>query len=265
MKKIVIVALTLFIVSCNQDSQKKESNQVNLPTALPSMTTDGLCVQPTEIPEICDWVGSVDTIFTGTIVSIEASYDHFWVKQNGQTFIDDSCPEGALVSSSMIIKININEIFYGNLDPYIINNMIEIRVGPSNFIQWNPTPDGENYGPITWSNNSNPLPTGSFLGIAATKVPNTDYLSLMGALPFTVDQKDHLVLPQHDNCDLIKWPDLEENVTIQSFKELILTCENPSNTLKTIRIGHWNENPTYSYAASCYAEHLNHIEPNQRP
>lgn len=252
MKNLTVIVLILFVASCDKSSQNKQPNQERLQAVLPSMKDDGLCEQPPEPPELCDWVGSVDMIFTGTIMSTEAAYDEFWVRQDGQSFIDDSCPDGAVTGAAMIIKIELNEIIYGNID----SNIIEIRVGPNNLSEWRPKPVAETYGPITWPNNSNPLQNGSFIGIAATKVPDTNYLSLMGALPFTIDEDDKIILPEHGDCDRIKWPELENNITINSFKDLVSTCVEPSSNLKDARINIWNKDPVDSYATSCYAEHL---------
>lgn len=254
---ILIAIIIMVTISCSKKEDMIQIDEKLIQAILPSgdQRDNDECEDAPHPPDVCVWTNSVDTILFGTVVSVEPVYTEFWVQHNDeQQYFSNECVENAIVSPAISVKIKITEIMKGNVNEEII----DVRLGPTDAENWFPTPTSEERGSLVWYGrgvddvimNGAPLQIGSFVGIAATKVVDYDFWSFMGSLPFTMTEDSTLVFPATAPCSHYKWPLEVENIGYDEFKNMIQNCSSDDYSLKSRRLHGW-EKVIDTFASTC--------------
>lgn len=243
---IIIAAAATLGASCSQETTPNNTSTDGfLPSTLPAPSEGESCFEP-QTPTLCEWVNSVDAVVVGNIDTASALESPVWVLDDNPR-LADTC-NGDWVKYGLSLKVNVTSVLSGET-PKVIN----VRVG-SEAVNWDVYPSGVN-GKLEWGYEANIMPADAYLaagttvGLALTRVPNTDVWALMGDMPFTFAD-DGSAIYAKAGC---LWPaPASRPADFWTLESSIKACPNSPNATKDGRIAQFTQRPDWSHAASCH-------------
>ena len=244
---IIIATAATLGSSCSQENTPNNASTDGfLPSALPAPSEGESCFDPPATPTLCEWVNSVDAVVVGNIDTASALESPVWVLDDNPR-LADTC-NGDWVKYGLSLKVSVTSVLSGETP-----KVIDVRVG-SEAVNWDVYPSGVN-GKLEWGYEAEIKPADAYLaagttvGLALTRVPNTDVWALMGDMPFTFADDGSAIYAEAE-CS---WPaPASRPADFWKLESAIKACSSSPNATKDLRINHFTQRPDYSHAASCH-------------